>query len=150
MKYLALFALLVCGGASAQKVNTDSLNLVSKISADQLKLGKLQNQVDSYTRDKTDAAAQAQKSASDNAEIAAKFSSDPQDKTLARRADKAAGNARSDARKARKAAERLDDLMKDIGDLKDKIAQEQGKLNKYAPPVVQPPVAQPVTQPAGQ
>lgn len=136
MKYLALSTLLLlCIGAGAQKVNTDSLNLISRISGDQLKLGKLQNQVQDYTRDKTDAAEQAQKSANDNADIAAKFSSDPQDKKLARRADRAASDARSDARKARRAADRLDGLMKDIGDLKDKIAREQQKLQQYAPVV---------------
>jgi hypothetical protein len=149
MKHLALFTLLLCGSASAQKVNTDSLNLVSKISADQLKLGKLQNQVEEYTRDKKNAAEQAQKSASDNADAASKLSSNPQDKTLARRADNSASTARSDAKKARRAASRLDDLMKEIGDTKDKIAQEQAKLGKWAQPAAaQVPVI--VQQPAPQ
>ena len=35
--------LFLCVSVSAQKVNTDSLSLVSRISADQLKLGTLQN-----------------------------------------------------------------------------------------------------------
>ena len=151
MMGLALFALLHCGSASAQKVNTDSLKLASKISEDQLKLGKLQNQVEPYTKDKDDAARQAQKSASDNADIAARLSSNPQDKALARKADNSASTARSDAKKARRAASRLDDLTKEISDLKDKIAKEQSKMSKWA----QQPVAPPMTdstkmQPAGQ
>lgn len=92
---------------SAQKVNTDSLKLVSKISDDQLKLGMLQNTVDEKTRNKEDGAIAAQESADKNATAATRLSNDPQNKKEARQADNAAGDARSNARKARKAADRL-------------------------------------------
>lgn len=140
--------LFFCVGALAQQVNTDSLKLVSRISQDQLQLGKLQNQVEGKTRDKRDAADQAQKSARDNADAASKLSASPQDKALARKADNSASTARTDAHRARRAAERLDDLNKDIQDTKDKIAKEQQNLSKYTqvqPVPVQPtPVAPPV------
>jgi small-conductance mechanosensitive channel len=132
---ISIGVLFFCGAApmvSAQKVNTDSLSLVSKISSDQLKLGKLQNEVDQKTRDKKDAAEQAQKSANENTDAANKLSTNPQDKKYARRADNAASDARRDAKRARKASDRLDDLNKDIQNLQGRIAGEQNKLTKYA------------------
>jgi hypothetical protein len=137
-----------CVTTMAQKVNTDSLKSVSKISADQLKLAKLQNQVEEKTKDKQETSEQAQKSANDNTEAANKLSSNPQDKGLARKADRSASSARSDAKKARKAADRLNDLNKDIQDLKEKIAKEQSKLNQYAQPGTTVPVAPPPAEPA--
>jgi hypothetical protein len=116
---------------SAQKVNTDSLSLVSKISSDQLKLGKLQNTVEQTTKDKQDASMKAQKSADENSVAARKLSDNPEDKKLAREAKNKAGDAKSDARNARKEEGKLDDLNRDIQDLKNKIASEQVKLNKY-------------------
>jgi hypothetical protein len=44
--------LYLCVNVSAQKINTDSLKLIAKISEDQLKLGKLQNMVEQKTRNK--------------------------------------------------------------------------------------------------
>jgi hypothetical protein len=116
---------------SAQRVNTDSLALVSKISSDQLKLGKLQNTVGQTTKDKQEASMKAQKSADENTAAAGKLSDNPEDKKLARDAKNKAGDAKSDARNARKEEGRLDNLNKDIQDLKNKIASEQVKLNKY-------------------
>lgn len=115
----------------AQKVNTDSLSLVSKISSDQLKLGKLQNMVEQKTRAKQDAATKAQQSADANKTAADRLGDASQDKKLARQADNKAGDARSDAKKARIAAKNLDDLNKDIQDLQDKIAKNQSRLDKY-------------------
>jgi len=126
-------ALFLCTSVSAQKVNTDSLSLISKISADQLKLGKLQNQVDQKTRNKQDASEQAQKSANENAIAATKLSNLPEDKKLARKADNKASDARSDSKNARKQAGQLDKLNQDILELKNKIAVEQAKLNNYIP-----------------
>jgi uncharacterized protein YlxW (UPF0749 family) len=117
--------------ASAQKVNTDSLSLVSKISADQLKLGKLQNQLEQKTKNKQDASEQAQKSANENSNAANKLRDKPEDRKLARKANNKAGDARSDSRDARKESDRLDKLNKDIQDLKNRIADNQVKLNKY-------------------
>jgi hypothetical protein len=132
---LTLFGVFAfCVTTMAQKANTDSLSLVSKVSADQLKLAKLQNQVDDKTKDKKETAEQAQKSANDNTEAANKLSSNPQDKSLARKADRSASDARRDAKRARKAADNLDDLNKDIQKLNDKIAKENSKLNQYGQP----------------
>lgn len=123
--------LFFCMSVSAQKVNTDSLSLVSKISEDQLKLGKLQNQVEQKTKNKQDASEQAQKSANENSTAAGKLSDKPKDKKLARTANKKASDAKSDSRNARKEESRLDKLNKDIQDLKNRIAKNQAKLNKY-------------------
>ncbi len=144
--------LLVYTDVSAQKVNTDSLSLVSKISSDQLKLGKLQNTVPEKTHAKDDAATKAQQSADENKTAAARLGDDAMDKKLARQADNKASDARSDAKKARIAADKLDNLNKDMQELQDKIAKNQSKLNNYlsvgtsvsvltpAPAVIPPPV----------
>lgn len=123
--------LFLCMSISAQKVNTDSLSLVSKISADQLKLGKLQNQLEQKTKNQQDASEQAQQSANENATAADKLSDNPENKKLARKANNKAGDAKSDARNARKEAKNLDNLNKDIQDLKNRIADNQVKLNKH-------------------
>ena len=157
MKKIYLLAsialILVYTDVSAQKVNTDSLSLVSKISSDQLKLGKLLNTVDQKTRDKQDAATKAQQSADENKTAAARLGDDAMDKKLAKQADNKAGDARSDAKKARIASDKLDHLNKDIQDLQDKIAKNQSRLNKYlqagtpvstlgpVPAVIPPPMA---------
>src|ERR1700744_3195062 len=77
---------------SAQKINTDSLSLISKISADRLKLAKLQNTVEEKTRDKQDQATAAQQSADKNKTAADRLSDAPMDKTQARKADNAASD----------------------------------------------------------
>ena len=123
--------LFFCLTISAQMANTDSLKLVARISTDQLKLGKLQNSVGDKIKDKQDAANQAQISADANSTAAEKLSNDPQDKKLARKADNKAGDAKSDARRARKEAARLDNLNKNIESLERTIADEQIKLNRY-------------------
>ncbi|OQP62000.1 hypothetical protein A3860_30415 [Niastella vici] len=123
--------LFFCMSTFAQKVNTDSLSLVSKISSDQLKLGKLQNQLEQKTKNKQDASAQAQKSANENSDAADKLSDKPENKKLARKANTKAGNAKSDSRNARRESDRLDKLNNDIQDLKNRIADNQAKLNKY-------------------
>ena len=123
--------LFFCMAVSAQKANTDSLSLVAKISANQLKLGKLQNQVEQQTKNKQEALEQAQRSANENADAAGRLSYNPDDKKLARKAGNKANEARNDSRNARKEASRLDKLNRDIKDLQYKIANDQVKLNKY-------------------
>lgn len=125
-----LGTLLFCTGAFAQQSNTDSLSLVSKISVNQLKLGKLQNEVDQKTKNKTDANDQAQKSANENTDAAAKLSDNPNNKKLARQANNKAGDAKLDARAARRESRRLTSLNNEIGSLKYKIAKDQAKLDK--------------------
>jgi hypothetical protein len=123
--------LFLCVEASAQKINTDSLKLISKISDDQLKLGKLQNTVDQKIQNKQNDSLAAQQSADKNAVAATRLSNDPQNKKDARQANNAAGSAKSNARKARKAAAQLDKVHKKIADLQSKIATEQAELNRY-------------------
>ena len=123
--------LIFCMTTFAQKVNTDSLSLVSKISSDQLKLGKLQNQLEQKTKNRQDASEQAKEFANENSNAADKLSNNPENKKLARKASNKAGNARSDSRNARRESDRLDKLNKDIQDLKNRIANNQVKLNKY-------------------
>lgn len=122
---------MVCVRASAQKVNTDSLRLISKIGNDQLKLGKLENTVGQKTWNKTDDSLAAQQSADKNSTAATRLSNDPQNKKDARQADDAAGDARTNERKARKAARQLEKVNKDIADLQSKIANEQAELARY-------------------
>jgi hypothetical protein len=123
--------LFFCASMSAQKVNTDSLSLVSKISADQLKLEKLQNQLEQKTKNQQDALKEAQRSANKNSTAADKLSDNPDNKKLARKANKKAGDAKRDSRNVRKASDRLDELKKDIENLQNRIADNQVKLNKY-------------------
>jgi hypothetical protein len=123
--------LFFCISTFAQKVNTDSLSLVSKISTDQLRLGKLQNQIEQKTKNKEDASEQAQKSANENSAAADKLRDNSDNKKLARKANNKAGNAKSDSRNARRESDRLDKLNKDIQELKNRIGDNQVKLNKY-------------------
>jgi hypothetical protein len=130
--YLALMGMtLLCTSVFAQKVNTDSLTLVSKISNDQLKLGKLMNTIGDRTRSMQDDSAKAQQSADNNKTAANRLGNDAQDKKLAKQADSKAGDARSDGRKARNSKDKLDRLNKDIQDLQAKIGGNQRKLDRY-------------------
>ena len=117
--------------ASAQVINKDSFSLVSKIASDKEKLIKLQNSVAQKEKEKMESAIQAQESADDNRKAANKLSDDPQDRKLARRAGAKAGDAKTDARRARNAAQDLDDLNRDIERLKEKIDKEQKRLDKF-------------------
>ncbi len=128
---LSIGLLLFYVNGSSQKVNTDSLLLISKISADQLKLAKLQNTSAQKMNNKEDALVKAQRSADDNNTAAGKLSDDPENKKLARNAKNKANDAKSDARKGRKEGGKLDNLNRDIDDLKTKIANEQAELNRY-------------------
>ena len=126
-----VYFLVFSASVFSQNINTDSLTLISKISSDKLKLGKLQNEIEQKTKNKMDASIQAQKSANANTDAANKLSDDPQNKRLARKADNKASDAKSEARYARKEERRLDNLNKDIRDLKNKIADEELKMKKY-------------------
>lgn len=138
MTLVVLGTTLFCTGVFAQKVNTDSLTLVSKISVNQVKLGKLQNEIEQKTTNKENAGDKAQASADENADAAKKLSDNPDDKRLARKANNKAGNAKTDARSARKEARRLVRLNNDIADLKNDIAKDQDKLNKLTGLTAQP------------
>ena len=125
---------------TAQKINTDSLSLVSKISEYQLKRAKLQNTVDQTMKDKADAATTVQNSANQNNEDANRLSNDPQNKSLAKKADHSAEDARRDSKRARNANKKLQDLYKEIAKLDDKITSEQRKLAVYTGVPVNTPI----------
>lgn len=117
--------------ALAQTPNKDSITLVNKITGDKEKLAKLEAQVPDLTKQREETAAKAQESADANRKAANKLSNDPQDKRLARRADNMAGDARSDAKKAREAESRLNKTDRQITVLKERIAKEEEKLRKF-------------------
>lgn len=117
--------------SSSGQVNTDSLSLVSEISRDQLKLGKLQNQLEQQVNNKQDASEKVQSSANKNSTAAERLSNNPDNKKLARKAKNTASDAKKDSRNARNESESLDKLNKDIEQLKNRIAKNQVKLNKH-------------------
>jgi len=105
-----------------------SLELSTKINQQKTKLAKLENTLSVKTREMESSATSAQRSADDNASIAAQLSADPQDKKLARKAESAADDAKTNAKRGRVAASNLADLKKEIEALKGKIAEEEAKL----------------------
>ena len=107
------------------------IQLQAKISEDSSKLVKFNGMIPQFEQDKKKTAVQAQASADDNKTAANRLGEDPQDKKLARKADNAASTARSDARKARVASDKLDDLNKDIEKLTKQLNDERDKFGKY-------------------
>ena len=128
--------------ASAQKINTDSLSIVSKISEYQFKMAKLQNTVQQTTWNKQDAAVKVQNASDKSSQDANRLDNDPQNKQLAKASDNAASDARADSKAARKANKKLDDLNKEISVLNGKITDQQTRLSVYTG------TATPVTVPA--
>lgn len=113
---------------SSLKQQKESLALSTKINSHKMQLAKLENTLEKKNREVETTTADAQKAAEENAEAAAKLSSDPQDRKAAKRAENAGDNARKKASRARSAASNLEDLRKDIESLKNKIADEESKL----------------------
>ena len=147
MKYAsmgAFFLLLAVSGFS--QVSKDSINILkqqkeslelsSKINEHKMQLAKLENTVNAKTQERDKTAAEAQKAADDNATAAADLSRDPQDRKLAKKAEKAGNYAKKCAKRARSANDNLDGLTKDIESLRNKIAGEEAKL--AANPVIIP------------
>jgi hypothetical protein len=128
---LTLAGIVLFSLSGFAQVNTDSLTIVAKISKYQLELGKLQNTIPRRTNDKQNDSLLAQQSATANATAANSLSANPQDKKDARQADNAASTAKGDSRRARKAANKLDNLNKNILDLQNKIADQQAKLIQF-------------------
>lgn len=105
--------------------------LQAKISQDSTKLVKYESMISSYEEQKGETAAAAQASANDNKKAAGRLTDDPQNKRLARQANKAASNAAKDSKKARLAAEKLDRLNRNIKQLNEQLANESAKMGKY-------------------
>ena len=104
------------------------IKLQAKISEDSVKLVKFQSMVSPFEKEKSQTADNAQQSADVNKKAAERLSNDPQVKRLARKAHNAATDAKRDARKARVAADKLDDLNTDIRKLTNQLAKERDKL----------------------
>ena len=134
----AIVALVISESLSAQVVSKDSISILKqqkealkigkKLNERNLELAKLENTVENKTHDMQNSAQKAQNAAFENGDAANKLSADALDKSLASKADKTAGNAKSDAKKARKSAKDLDDLQSKIESLKKNIAEDKVKL----------------------
>lgn len=127
----AVALLVLCMSVTAQKRTTDSLNLVSKIDADQMKLKELQSQLDLKIMSQQEAIAKAHRSASENVNAADRLSDNPRNRKLAKRAHKNAGEARRDAKNAREETARVNKLNKEIKSTKKRLARNQSRLTRY-------------------
>jgi hypothetical protein len=141
-------ALIVAGflfisfSSISQVVSKDSINALNQkkeiieleklVNTQKLKLASLENSQESKRRDMESAQKGAQKSADENAEIAFKLSSDPNDRKLARKAKRAAKSAKKDARQSRKATGDFEALQKDIETLRKKLADNEQKLSSMS------------------
>jgi hypothetical protein len=144
--FLPALGLVLAGlSVDAQSVNKDSLSLANKISADKEKVTKLQGSISDKEKLMQATADQAQESADNNRKAANKLSDNPQDKRLAKKADQSASTAREDSKKARNAADDLDNIHKEIRSLSEKIAKEEARLRKYMtePRSASPEVSEP-------
>lgn len=137
----------VTNTATAQAVSKDSVNalknekeilkLAQRINEAKLKLAAKQNEISSRNSDIERANTAAQKAAEKNQEAAAKLADDPQNKNKAKEAKNAARNADNKTADARKAKEKLNDLLGDIDDLNKKIATDEKKINEMRGVTVQ-------------
>ena len=130
--------MLMSMSLSAQVVSKDSLTslknqkesieLSKKINEQKIELAKLENEITGKTLEADQTAEKAKSAAEANVQAADNLTNDAQDKQLSKKAGKSAGTASRDAKKARKAADNLDGLKKNIDSLKSKIAEEEAKL----------------------
>lgn len=135
---LSVSLLFFSFSSKSQVVSKDSINLLNQrkdilelektVNDQKLKLAALENSIAAKQKNKEAAQNEAQKSADENAEIASKLSSNPDDRKLARQAKKAAKSAKRDAKKLRIALGDFDDLQKDIDSLKKKLSDNEQKL----------------------
>jgi len=136
---LTVMGMMLLGGiVSAQAITKDSINVLNNekdklkvaksLNDNKLKLAKLENQVAQYTDNVQKTTEESQKAANDNQEAANTLLEDSQDKKKAKAAKKSANHAENNGKDARKAADKLSDLNKDIDELKKKILSDEQKL----------------------
>ena len=133
--------------AHAQEVSKDSIKVLKqekenletskRLNDNKLKLAALENTVKQKNEDVSSSARDAQTAASNSQESAQKLNDDSQDKKLAKKARKDAKKAEKAGKTGRNAVSDLDDLQKDILDLKEKIAADEAKLGIVAPAAIQ-------------
>lgn len=133
--------------AQAQEVSKDSIKVLKqekedlviskRLNDNKLKLADLENTVKQKNEDVTSSARDAETAASNNEESAQKLNEDSQNKKLAKTARKDAKKAEKAGATNRNAVSDLDDLQKDILNLKEKIAADEAKLGITPPVAVQ-------------
>ena len=127
----------------AQEVSKDSIELLKqekealqiriRLISNKMKLAELENSVKQKNETVSNTARDAQAAAANNQESAQKLNDDSQDKKLAKKARKDAKTAEKAGKTGRNAVSDLDDLQKDILELKKKIAADESKLETIYP-----------------
>ena len=136
---LSLASLLLFAGFISAQVTKDSiavlnnekarLKIAVNINENKLKLADLENEIASrasYMGKQND---ESQRLADKNRDVADDLTTDPQDKTKAKKAGKSAKAAEHAAKDARKASDKLDGLTKEIDELRKKIRDDEQKLS---------------------
>jgi hypothetical protein len=125
--------------SNSQVVSKDSINILNQkkdiieleksVNTQKLKLAALENSREPKQRDMESARQEAQKSADENATIASKLSSNPDDRRLALKTKLAAKSAKRYAKKSRSATDDFEKLEKEIDTRKKKLADDEEKLS---------------------
>ena len=141
---ISVISLLVSNfSVHAQEVSKDSIEVLKqekealeiriRLNDNKIKLAALENTVKQKNENVSSTAHDAQVAASNNQESAQKLNDDSQDKKLAKKARKDAKTAEKAGKNGRNAISDLDDLQKDILELKKKIAADENKLEIISP-----------------
>ena len=136
---LTFINLLLFAGLISAQVTKDSiaflnnektrLKIAVNINENKLKLADLENEMTSRSDYMGKQNNESQRLADKNSEVANDLSTDPLDKSKAKKAGKSAKAAENASKDARKASDKLDGLTKDIDDLRKKIMEEEQKLS---------------------
>lgn len=136
---LSLASLLLFAGFISAQVTKDSiavlnnekarLKIAVNINENKLKLADLENEIASRTSYMGKQNDESQRLADKNRDVADDLTTDPQDKTKAKKAGKSAKAAEHAAKDARKASDKLDGLTKEIDELRKKIREDEQKLS---------------------
>lgn len=136
--FIVLFTLMLIGKNTIAQVSVDSiknlktqkeiLKIKERLNENKIKVAKYENSISQTSRNKENAAKDAQQSANANNNAASNLSNDAQNRKLAKKASRKARQAEKDARTARKNNSRMDKLTNTISGLKKKIAEDEQKL----------------------
>ncbi len=136
---LTLVSLLLFAGFISAQVTKDSIAILNNekarlkiavnINENKLKLADLENEKASRTVYMGKQNDESQRLADKNKDIADDLSTDPLDKSKAKKAGKSAKAAEHASKDARKASDKLDGLTKDIDELRKKITEDEQKLS---------------------
>lgn len=150
-------ALLVQLTVSAQVISKDSINdlkqqkeaikIHKRLNEHKLELAKLENSAAEKNRDIQSSEQEARAAATQNSDIANQLNNHPQDKDLAKQAEKMAKEANKHVKQAEKNNKQLEKINKKIQDIRNKILDDEGKLGKFAPLPVSPAPPPPLPEP---